>query len=131
MRTHRSRAEAHDHGFTLTELLVAITILVVGLLAISGVAPTAHTTVSIGKQDTQALVFAEKRLEQLRALPYSSSALSDGPHGDPPPAPGFKQSYTVKVNPPVDPAVSGLKQLTVTVSGPRNRPVQLITLITQ
>lgn len=127
MSTHRSRAEAHDHGFTLTELLVAITILVVGLLAISGVAPTAHTTVSISEQDTQALAFAQRRLEQLRALPYSS--LRDGLYGDPPPAPGFKQSYNV--NPPVGPAVSGLKQLTVTVSSPRNRPVQLLTLITQ
>lgn len=131
MSTHGSRAEADDQGFTLTEMLVAITILVVGLLGISGMAPTAHTTVSISEEDTQALAFAQKRLEQLRALPYNSSDLNDGPHGDPPPAPGFNQSYTVKVNPPVGPAISGLKQLTVTVSGPRNRPVQLLTLITQ
>jgi Tfp pilus assembly protein PilV len=115
----------------MTELLVAATILVVGLLAISGMAPTAHTTIAVGQEDFETLTFAQRRLEQLRALPYGSSALSDGLHDDPPPAPGFTQNYTVKVNPPVDPAVFGLKQLTVTVSGPRNRPVQVITLIAQ
>lgn len=130
MSTHRFRAAAGQQGFTVIELLIAATILLVALLAISGMVPTAYTTVSFSGADSQALAFAQQRLEQLQQRPYSDALLSAGSHSDPDPAAGFKQRYEIVEDPPVSPLVNGLKRLTVTVTGPGNRQVQLLTLLT-
>lgn len=118
----RSRA-----GFTLVEVLVSLTILAIGLLAISSMVPTAYTNISSSGKDTQALAFAQQRLDELRALSYTDSSLSSGTYTDTAPATGFTQSYLVEADTPI----AGVKRLTVTVTGPRNRQVQLMTLIAQ
>lgn len=120
-RRTRSRA-----GFTLVEVLVSLTILAIGLLAISSMVPTAYTNISSSGKDTQALAFAQQRLDELRALSYTDSSLSSGTHTDTAPATGFTQSYLVEVDTPI----ADVKRLTVTVTGPRSRQVQLMTLIT-
>lgn len=127
MKRHRSRPETCRSGFTLTEIMVAMLVMVVGLLAISVMVPTAYTNVSASGSDTQALAFAQKRLEQLQALSYTDTALSSGTHNDTAPATGYTQQYVVAVDTPV----TGIKQVTVTVTAPRSRTVQLMTLITQ
>lgn len=131
MRRQRSRPELGPAGFTLIEVMVGMLILVIGLLAISTMVPTAFTNLSSSAFDTQALAFAQKRLDELRALSYGDSALSSGTHNDSAPATGYTQSYVVEVDPTLTPAVTGTKRVTVTVTGPRSRQVQLITLITQ
>lgn len=128
-----SRKEGSEAGFTLTELLVGMVILTIGLLAISTMVPTAYTTLTSSGSDTRALAFAQKRLDQLRALPHTDSALSVGDHSDTAPAAGYTQSYTVaEVNASLSPTTTiGVKKVTVTVTGLRARQVQLWTLITK
>lgn len=118
-------------GFTLIEVLVGLLILTIGLLAISVLVPTAYTNFTSSGTDTLALAFAQQRLDQLRALPYTDSNLSAGTHADTganaPSDSNYTRSYQVEADTPV----AGVKRLTVTVTGPRSRQVQLKTLITQ
>ncbi|MBI4537843.1 MAG: prepilin-type N-terminal cleavage/methylation domain-containing protein [candidate division NC10 bacterium] len=113
-------------GFTLVEVLVAMTVLAVGLLAISGMVPTAYTNISMSGVDTRGIGFAQERLDQLRLEPWTSTALTAGSHTDTAPASGYTRSYLVEDNAPM----SGVKRLTVTVTGYRGRQVILQTLIT-
>ncbi len=118
-------------GFTLIEVLVGLLILTIGLLGISVLVPTAYTNFTSSGNDTLALAFAQQRLDQLRALPYNDSNLSAGTHADTganaPSNSNYTRSYQVEADTPV----AGVKRLTVTVTGPRSRQVQLKTLITQ
>jgi len=120
----------HGMGFTLVEVMVAMTVLAVGLLFISGMVPTAYTNISMSGVDTRGLGFAQERLDQLRVEPWTSAALSgaaaDNPHTDTAPATGYTRSYTIEDSTPI----SGVKRITVTVAGPRARQVVLRTLIT-
>ena len=120
----------HGMGFTLVEVVVAMTVLAVGLLFISGMVPTAYTNISMSGVDTRGLGLAQERLDQLRVEPWTSTALSgataDNPHTDTAPATGYTRSYAVEDNTPTN----GVKRITVTVAGPRARQVVLRTLIT-
>ncbi len=119
-------AAGREMGFTLVEVMVAMTVLAVGLLAISGMVPTAYTNISASGVDTRALGLAQERLDQLRIEPWTSLALTAGPHADAAPAAGYTRSYVVEDNTPMN----EIKRVTVTVTGPRGRQVVLRTLLT-
>lgn len=145
MSTWCRHSRAIQAGFTLVEMMIGLLILTIGILAISGMVPTAYTNISSNETDTRALGFAQRLLDELRALPYTDVCLANGgPYtaASPAtscttsvislanPATGFTQTYQVEVNPTVTPSVTGLKRITVTVTGPRGRQIQLKTLIT-
>ncbi len=132
-----SPAGGNRAGFTLIEVLVGMLLLLVGLLAINAMVPFAHTNVSFGGSNTQALGFAQERVDDLRALPYTDPCLANGgPYSSAPanctalgfttPASGYSRTYQVETDTPV----TGVKRLTVIVTGPGNRQVSLFTLIT-
>jgi Tfp pilus assembly protein PilV len=138
MSGQRHRARTRRAAFTLIEVLISMLILEIALLAISGMVPTAYLNISTSDIDTRALAFAQKRLDQIRGLQYTDACLTaGGPYSSAPsgctsigfsaPASGYSQTYQVAADTPV----SGVKQVTVTVTGPRSRQVQLITLVTQ
>ncbi len=59
-------------GFSLVELLIAIFILTIGLLALSGLQVTAIRG-NLGSKDlTTAVLLTEKKMEQLKNTAYSS-----------------------------------------------------------
>ena len=64
----------NEKGFTLVELLVAVDILTVGVLALVGSAASVTKMIGSGKHTTNATLVAERRLEALR-----SNALSTTP----------------------------------------------------
>lgn len=84
-------------GFSIIEVLVAIVILSVGLLALAQSSGTVSRMIGRGKQDTQAAMAAQTRLEALRVLANTTSpkctALASGSSTGP--AAGSTTAWTV------------------------------------
>ena len=59
-------------GFTLIEILIAIIILSVSLLALAALMATTTQNTSFGGHITEAATFAQDQLEQLRVTPWAN-----------------------------------------------------------
>ncbi|MGQ9646855.1 MAG: type IV pilus modification PilV family protein [Thermodesulfobacteriota bacterium] len=59
-------------GFSLVEVVIALFILAVSLLALAGLMVTTTRNNSFGGHMTEAVTFAQDKLEQLRAAPWAS-----------------------------------------------------------
>jgi prepilin-type N-terminal cleavage/methylation domain-containing protein len=59
-------------GFSLVEVLVALLILAISLLALAGLMVSTTRNNSLGGHITEAATFAQDKLEQLRAAPWVS-----------------------------------------------------------
>ena len=59
-------------GFTLLEILVALVILSVSLLALAGLMTMTTRNNSYGSHITEAATFAQDKLEELRAVPWGN-----------------------------------------------------------
>jgi type IV pilus assembly protein PilV len=116
-----------DQGFTLIEVLIAVTIFAVGLLAVAAMQTSAITVNSTAGQMTTRMTWAQDKLEELIALPYSDPLLED--LGDPPSgtdsAGNLHQetisegsvNYTILWTITDDTLITGTKLITVTVTG--------------
>lgn len=72
-----------EKGFTLTEVLVGLVILAVGVLAIAGLQIASIRGTSFSNDLRQASVLAQNRLEFLKSLSLASAPeLSGGDHVD-------------------------------------------------
>jgi prepilin-type N-terminal cleavage/methylation domain-containing protein len=60
-------------GFTLTEVLVAVLVLGVGILALTGTSATVTRMIGRGKVETRAAQAASRRMESLRLAAYATS----------------------------------------------------------
>lgn len=65
-------------GFTLIEVMIAIAVLTIGLLAIGSVQISSINGNNTGKMTSQAATFAADQLERLLALDYTDAQLDDG-----------------------------------------------------
>ncbi len=70
----RRRIAMADGGFTLVEMMTAMFIIMVVLLALVGVYTSSVRTLGLAKQRQQATSLANRAMEQLRALPYDTVA---------------------------------------------------------
>jgi prepilin-type N-terminal cleavage/methylation domain-containing protein len=66
-----------ERGFTLTEMLIATVIVVVGLVAVAQLVPTSMMMNANNRSDGSALVLAQKQMEALRAIPLGTTLFSD------------------------------------------------------
>lgn len=66
-----------EGGFTLTEMLIATVIVVIGLVGVAQLVPTSVMMNSNNRNDGTALVLAQKQMEALRAMPLSTTSFSD------------------------------------------------------
>jgi len=57
-----------SNGFTLIEILIALVILSISLLALAGLMVTTTNNTSFGSHMTEAATFAQDKLEELRAI---------------------------------------------------------------
>jgi prepilin-type N-terminal cleavage/methylation domain-containing protein len=60
-------------GFTLTEVLVAVLVLGVGIVALVGTSGTVTRMIGRGKVETRAAQAASRRMETLRLAAYATS----------------------------------------------------------
>ncbi len=64
---------ANERGMTMAELLVAVFIITVGLVAVATGMQLATSGVAAGQQQTTATFLAERHLEDIKAFPVSTS----------------------------------------------------------
>jgi len=64
----QARGKHHQQGYSLVEVMVAILILTIGLLALAKMQTQAVASNSFGSQLTQATFLAQDKLEELRLL---------------------------------------------------------------
>ena len=107
---------SNQNGFTLLELLIALTILTIGLLGLAGLHIAAIQGNVSGFKISTATAVAQERIEELKALDAADPALSAGAHADD----GnqvvqgitYNRSYTIQDNTPV----SGTSTMTLTIT---------------
>jgi len=74
-RDARRRAErrSREGGFTLVEVLMAIVILLVGIVAVAQLVPASISSNSANRNDSSALVFAQREMDQFLSQPLNMS----------------------------------------------------------
>jgi prepilin-type N-terminal cleavage/methylation domain-containing protein len=108
-------------GFTLVEVLVALVVLVIGILALTGSSAVINRMIGRGKIETQAAMAAARRMEILRRAAGSTTPRCSGSEfasGGPALEDGLLASWTV-------PPSGSLRRVRVSVSyltlrGPRS-----------
>ena len=70
-------ARHKQRGFTLTEMLIATVVVLVGLVAVAQLVPTSVLLNSNNRNDGTALVFAQHEVEAMRGQPLMSTTFSD------------------------------------------------------
>jgi len=76
----RTAVRYNQHGFTLMEIIIAIMILTVGLLAVAKMQVSAIRGNYMSSNTTVALALAEKKMENLLQKEYTHADLSNGNH---------------------------------------------------
>ncbi|MFI5097034.1 MAG: prepilin-type N-terminal cleavage/methylation domain-containing protein [Candidatus Acidiferrales bacterium] len=76
MRTP-SNSRYAERGFTLTELLIATAIILVGLVAVAQLVPASVMLNSNNRSNATALVLAQRQLEAMREVPLATITFQD------------------------------------------------------
>ena len=116
---------SNQNGFTLLELLIALTILTIGLLGLAGLHIAAIQGNVSGFKISTATAVAQERIEELKALDGADTHLSAGAHADDNSAGAdaddrspviqnitYNRSYTIQDNTPI----SGTSTITLTIT---------------
>lgn len=61
-----------QHGFTITELLISVVIIAIGVVGFSTAVGLVSTELWIGQRDTDVSMLVADQAELLKALPYES-----------------------------------------------------------
>ena len=72
-----------EKGFTLLEVLIAISIFAIGILGVASMQITAIGGNTSARTHTEAATWAADRVERLMALPYTHADLAQGNHNAP------------------------------------------------
>lgn len=67
------KTRRNQRGFTLTEVLMAIVILLVGIVAVAQLVPASIGSNSANRNDSSALVFAQRQMDQFLNQPLNMS----------------------------------------------------------
>lgn len=76
-----ARRDAPERGATIIEVMVALVVLAVGILAIGQLFPAGSQGQQKDRMFTTANMLAQERLESLRAVDWADAALANGTHG--------------------------------------------------
>ncbi len=116
-----------SRGFTLIEVLVAMALVAVSLLYLATMGVTSIRNVGRSTEQTTGVMLATQQMEWLRTQAYTSTSLNAGTTTTAFASPyaGFSRAVTIQDNVP-DP---GMKQVTIQVTLPSGRTVQVVSLI--
>lgn len=78
----KSNREDRQGGFTLIEILIAMTVFTIGILAIATLQYTTTRNNTMGNLLTQATMLARARIERLKNQDINSAALAPGNYND-------------------------------------------------
>ena len=70
----RRRADGQDQGFSLLEVLFALTFLAVGIMAVASMIPAGTRGVSQSRVLTTGLMATQVKMEELKGTPFQSLA---------------------------------------------------------
>ena len=103
-------------GFTLAEIMVAVFIFAIGILAIIGTLPWLLRAEKDAEMSTNAWMFAEKYMGEIRAAPYGNlSSFNDASAQNVPGYPVYRFRRTV-ADADSGSYGSNLKKITVTIT---------------
>ena len=126
-RAHPSRPQA---GFTLIEIMFAMVIFAIGVMALMACIPMASKRVMKSGAQTRAASIASQAAENLLTVPYGNATLSSGTHNDPAnPHDGlYYTRWVVEDNQPI----GSCKRITVTVArgAVTNPPLVRLVVVT-
>ena len=109
------RKSRNEKGFTLLEILVALTVLSIGLLGMAGLTTSIIHGNTLSKKVTTATTLGQDRMEHFRRLGYSGTPSTDTTteenYNSIPDYPFYKRVSFIDVNSPS----AGMKTITVTV----------------
>jgi type IV pilus assembly protein PilV len=101
-------------GYTLIEVLMAISLLAVGMLAIASLQTSGIRVNANARHITTRTTWAQDRIEKLMALPNSDPLLAVAGNPTPVPTP---DNYTISWVVAANPSVANTIRITVTVTG--------------
>ncbi len=77
MQTKSRKPRFKQSGFTLIEMLIATVVIVVGLVAVAQLVPLSVRLNAGNRDDSTALVFAQRELDEMLDQPISATTFSD------------------------------------------------------
>ena len=93
MRDRKPGNSRNERGATIIELLVALVVMAIGILAVSQLFPAGTRGQQKDKMMTAATLFAQEKVETLRGLDWNDANLTVGTHG--PDSVGTSNQYAV------------------------------------
>lgn len=126
-RRRRVRGPA---GFTLIEVMVALVVFAIGVLALGVTIPAATRRISLAGAQTRASSIATERAETLLITPYDNGDLTAGTHTDP--ANPIDGMYYLRWIVTDDQPITGCKRVVVSVSrwNVNRTPEAAVTIVT-
>jgi prepilin-type N-terminal cleavage/methylation domain-containing protein len=77
MKSSMTRLDLRQQGFSILEMLIATVILLVGLVSVAQLVPASLLMNYRNRMNSSALVFAQRRLDQMIDQPLTSSSFLD------------------------------------------------------
>lgn len=131
-KTRAAQPADRSAGFTLIEVLITLSILATGLLAVASMQIAAIQVGATAGELTEGVTWAQDRLEELLALAYDHADLEDTN-----PDTGVATDYTLSPSPPgvavvwsvnEDVPAAGMKRVSVTATWTDKGQVKTSTL---
>ena len=89
-------------GFTLTEVLIAMVVLTIGLLGLSAMTIATTKGLAFSKRLTTATILAQDKIEEIKRANYAGITAANYPSETPVPGyPQFKRTVTISPSQPV------------------------------
>lgn len=108
----------------MVEVLIAASILVVSLLSIASMFPTAYSNIDYGGESSEGVALAQQKMEEIKNQPF-------------PPTPGtdalgsFTRTWAVQIGGGAAPNRLAMVTVTVSWQSPRPGSIQLVTLMAE